>query len=368
MEMEEENNGSIKKTNVLFIVIATIINVAIVVASWLLFAKETTKILDQEWNWGWAIIFILALYNILSLKVAKATGDMARYGTVWGIVEVFGRPVYGKGPGGLFYVPLGIANLILLPYTTVEDQYPDDPEKVWKGEQDKIPVGMVPPIRLTSGGSEKETTDPLERRLTLEISFVNRFIIINPVLFRKRIGTLEEFRRQIRDIVVRIGGQEIAKKVPKDILEKWEDVNIELEKIVRGTVEDWGVKTQNVFMAEFDPSKRVNTAMADATEALYLKKKKETDALAQRFVDEQAGVGKGAAEKAILDGRTEGIENMAKKLSIASSIILNAETARAITNNPGQKTVITGVKGFSDLIGIATGIEKTLKDEEGGKK
>ncbi|MBU4353182.1 SPFH domain-containing protein [Patescibacteria group bacterium] len=361
MRENETKESVAKKVNVLFLATATIINILIVAVAWFLWQEETTKILGQEWNWGWAIIFALILYNIFSLKIAKATNDMTRYGTVWGVVEVFGRPVYGKGPGGLFYVPLGIANLILFPYTTIEDQYPDDPEKVWKGEQDKIPVGMVPPIRLTSSGSEKETKDPLERRLTLEISFVNRWRITNPILFRKTIGTIDEFGRQIKDIVIRTGGQEIAQKKPKEVLEEWEKIDEKLKKIVKETSEGWGVETQNVFMAEFDPSKRVNTAMADATEALYLRKKKETDALAQKFADEQKGAGEGAAEKAILDGRTAGFEKMAKKLKIKSELVLNAETARAITSNPGQKTIIVGPQGFADIVGITTAIGENLK-------
>lgn len=362
-----------KSKNVFFVVVALILNAVIVGFSLVLIfqktlvpTEETSKILGLEWNLGWIIAFVLTLYNIFSLKVAKATGTMAKYGTVWGVIEVFGRPVYAKGPGGLFYVPLGIAHLIVLPYTTIEDQYPDDPEKIWKGDQDKTPVGMVPPIRLTSSGSEETTKDPLERRLTLEISFVNRFKIIDPIVFRKTIGTLEEFRRQVRDIVVRTGGQQIAKRSPKDVLEKWEEIDTELNGIVEKTAKDWGVITQNVYMGDIDPSKRVNTAMAEATEALYLRKKKETDAEAQKFVDERKGMGEGAAEKAILDGRTAGLAEMKDKLGLEPGLVLSAETARAITNNPGQKTVITGVKGFADLIGIATGISKTLKDEKNG--
>jgi len=73
-------------------------------------------------------------------------------------------------------------------------------------------------------------------------------------------------------------------------------------------------------------------------------------------------------QKAILDGRTAGLKTMKDDLGLAPDLVLSAETARAITQNPGQKTVIVGPKGFSDLIGIATGIEKTLKDDDGGNK
>ena len=68
------------------------------------------------------------------------------------------------------------------------------------------------------------------------------------------------------------------------------------------------------------------------------------------------GRGDGKGEKARLGGRTAGSKKMAKDLGVDPSVVIGAETARAITENPGQKTIITGAPGFRELMGAAAAL------------
>ena len=94
------------------------------------------------------------------------------------------------------------------------------------------------------------------------------------------------------------------------------------------------------------------------------------DAEAQKEKDTLRGQGEGAGEKAILDGRTEGILNMVEKLRVSPELIINTETARKITENPGQKTVIAGSEGFNNLMAIGSAFGETFRGEvpEKGKE
>ena len=91
------------------------------------------------------------------------------------------------------------------------------------------------------------------------------------------------------------------------------------------------------------------------------------------------GEGDAAAELARLKARTEGLSGMKDGLGIPAEVVVGSETARAITNNPGQKTLIVGTQGITDLIGVAAAVgegiasdskkngEPSTETEEGGE-
>lgn len=321
------------------------------------FSRQKTMIINEEWNWGWVIFFTQTLYTIFSFKIVGPTELAA--------ILFFGRPIKSVS-SGLIFVPLGICQLAKETRLTIQDEIPADPEHIFRGDG-ATPPNMFPPIRIPFN-DRPEGDDPLSRRITAEIVPVIRWRIKDYICFLTTIGSRQEAKRQMEDATVGLCMRELPHKTVAEALIGLKDFNIELQKTIEEMVEKWGIHTETAQIKQINFHHALNDSISSVPEAEFKAKATVKTAEAEKKKRSLEGAGSGAAEKAILDGRTEGIENMAKKLSIASSIILNAETARAITNNPGQKTVITGVKGFSDLIGIATGIEKTLKDEEGGKK
>ena len=59
---------------------------------------------------------------------------------------------------------------------------------------------------------------------------------------------------------------------------------------------------------------------------------------------------------------------MSKELSVDGASVLAAETARGVTSNPGQKTIIAGSGGFKDLAVIGSVLGESLAKEKEAKK
>ena len=58
---------------------------------------------------------------------------------------------------------------------------------------------------------------------------------------------------------------------------------------------------------------------------------------------------------------------MSAELNISGNAVLAAETARGVTNNPGQKTIIAGSGGFKDLAVIGAVLGETLTNGKEAK-
>ena len=378
-----------KKTNASFVVIAIIINIAIVLVAWFLFidiektdtAKETAKILGQEWNWGWAMFFAQILYIVFSFKTVGPTE--------LGAILFFGKPVK-EVSSGLVFIPLGICKLQTETRLTIQDELPSDPQHIYRGE-DKIPEGMFPPIRIPfgfprtaedlekldikfpPGMTKKELVvpledDPLNVRVTAEVVPIIRWNIKDYIQFLTTIGSRKEARNQMEDCAIASLTREFAKITPAVALANLGTYSYALEEEIKERIEGWGINLKNAQIKAINFHRDLNTAIGEVPRMKLKAKTITINAKAEKEQKRLLGEGEGAAEKAILDGRTAGLKTMKDDLGLAPDLVLSAETARAITQNPGQKTVIVGPKGFSDLIGIATGIEKTLKDDDGGNK
>ncbi|MBU1159957.1 hypothetical protein KKD04_02130 [Patescibacteria group bacterium] len=379
-----------KKTNASFVVIAIIINIAIVLVAWFLFidiektdtAKETAKILGQEWNWGWAMFFAQILYIVFSFKTVGPTE--------LGAILFFGKPVK-EVSSGLVFIPLGICKLQTETRLTIQDELPSDPQHIYRGE-DKIPEGMFPPIRIPFGFPKTAEElgkldikfppgmirrelvvppedDPLNVRVTAEVDPIIRWHIKNYIQFLITIGSRKEACRQMEDCTIAALTREFAKITPAVALANLGTYSFLLEAEIWERIEGWGIGLKNAQIKAINFHRDLNTAIGEVPRMKLKAKTITINAKAEKEQKQLLGEGDGLAEKAILDGRTAGLLEMKTQLALESDIVLSAETARAITNNPGQKTVIVGTKGFSDLIGVATGISKTLKDDgDGGQK
>lgn len=360
LEEEERENGNReeevkKKTGMAFWIITTIACI-ILFAVDLYFSTKKVMIFGEEWNWGWAIFFAQLLYTIFSFKTVGPTEIGAKL--------FFGKPVQAVKPG-LIFVPLGIFKLKKETGLTLQDELPGDPEKIYR-EDGPAPAGMFPPIRIPFANTPKGD-DPLYRRVTAEVIPIIRYKISDYLLFLTTIGSIEAAKKQMEDSTIALCMRELTKIPVADALISLQKFNHELQKTIEKLVHPWGieVKTAQIKLINFHHD--LNQAIANVPEAEFAAKVLAKKAEGEKTKRQLEGEGDGLAGKAILDGRTEGLKKMKNDLGLTPDLVLSAETARAITQNPGQKTVIVGTKGFADLIGIATGIGKTLKDDGGEK-
>ena len=140
----------------------------------------------------------------------------------------------------------------------------------------------------------------------------------------------------------------------------------ELRDLVAGTKSSrpWGVEIAIAEVKSIIFSHELSVAILRVPEATLQAKATVIEAEAQRKKLELEGRGEGAKERETLKGRTTGLKKMMAQLNLEGPAVLGAETARAVTQNPGQKTVVIGTDGFKELIGIAKAAGSVLKDTE----
>lgn len=374
--MEEKNENEKGKKLLGFWLIITVIYLLFLVIEYFYLSGKKEAIFGEEWNWGWVAFFTQILYTIFSFR---AVGP-----TELGAVLFFGKPVK-EVSSGLVFVPLGICKLETETRLTIQDELPSDPQHIYRGE-DKIPDEMFPPIRIPFGFprtaeelkkldikfppemTKKELVvpledDPLNVRVTAEVVPIIRWHIKDYIQFLTTIGSRKEARSQMEDCAIVSLTREFAKITPAVALANLGTYSFALEEEIKERIAGWGINLKNAQIKAINFHRDLNTAIGEVPRMKLKAKTITINANAEKEQKRLLGEGDGLAEKAILDGRTDGLKNMTDKLDIDAGIVLSAETARAITSNPGQKTVIVGPRGFTDIVGIATAIGENLKTE-----
>lgn len=307
-----------------------------------------------EWNWGLALFLALVLYTITSFKTVGPTELGARL--------FLGRPI-DQVSSGFVFVPAGIFTLELATRLVVQDELPSDPENIFRGDG-PTPKGMFPPIRIPFGPPSKNDgiplDDPYNTRMVAEVVPVVTWHIEDFVMFLTTIGSVKEARRQMEDAAIAMLTEAFAKITPAAALKDLATHSEDLKKAIDAKVLGWGINLKSSKIKPINFSHTLNTAILEVPEATVKAKAAIIIAEGEKRKRTLEGQGAGAAEKAVLDGRTAGLKNMMEKLDIKGHAVLAAETARGVTNNPGQKTIIAGSGGFSDLAVIGTVLGETL--------
>jgi len=335
-----------------------------------LLSKTGTEVFGAELNYGWTVFFGHLFYLIISIKQVGPTE--------LGAILFFGKPIQ-EVESGLVFVPFGICSLITENALIIQEQYPDDPEKVWKGDSDKMPLGgkFVPPIRIThKAGTEHETKiDPLHKRMTTEVSIIVRYKIKKGkyITFLQTIGDTKEARRQIRDTVVATARKEFARKTPATTLEEWEIVDKKLKDDIVELVKLWGVEVDDVRMEDLDFGKTVNIALRDVPEAVLKKDVTKTNADAEEYKRTHEGMGTAEARRIFLEAEAVGYNRIAQELGITEgSFILAMESAKTALEK-SKYSIVSGSDGMKDIFSMASVIQSILpkiKEEvdDSGKK
>jgi len=328
------------------------------------------KMLGYEWNWGLATFLAQVLYTVGSLSTIGPTE--------LGALLVFGRPVKELG-SGLVFIPFGICSLEKETRLVIQDELPTDPDKIFRPGKEESELNIAdpkykdfkPPIRIPFGYPDKEgleNEDPLDNRVTAEVVPVIRWKITKGkyLTFLTTIGSREDARRQMEDTTVATLMEAFAQITPAVALKGLKAHNENLKKKLIESVVGWGIEIIDAEVKAINFNRSLNEAITSVPEADLEKHAKILIAEGERRKLELEGEGAGAAEKAILDGRTEGLVQMAKKLGVNPELVLSALTAQSITDNPSDKVIIAGSEGFTNLAAMAGAIGETIK--KGGSK
>lgn len=330
------------------------------------------EIFGESYNIFTIVVYSILLYFAASLRIVGPKE--------LGCVLFLGRP-WRNVSSGLVFVPLLICWLVTETRLVIQDELPTEPEKIYRGsegdpEGSTVPpelaaLGFKPPIRVTFAGRNEATNtgfglvidedDPYDRRLTEEVVPVIRWKIDDFKTFLTVIGSVDEAKKQMEDTCVKMFTEELTKVSPAVALlrisEYSSDLQTAIEKLVHknGNNPGWGIHLESAQIKAIRFSKTLNAAVQNVVV-------QERNKMAKI----REGEGLGGREKAILDGRADGLTKMAKDLDVKGAAVLGAETARAIAgegDKSSQRTIIAGSGGFTDLVGTAAAIAKSFADK-----
>ncbi|MDP2655197.1 MAG: hypothetical protein Q8P17_01395 [bacterium] len=356
-----------------WIPVVLVYGLLLIVAVFLNFFEDPIEIFDEEYGTGTIMLYTLLLYTAASLRIIGPKELGCRL--------FFGKPIDNVS-SGLTFVPLWIYGLVTETRLIIQDELPAEPDKIYRGDKDDefgktVPkelqsLGWKPPIRITFSDHNKESekpelmigeNDPYDKRLTAEVVPVIRWKIDDFVVFLKTIDSIDDARKQMEDTCVKMFTERLTKVSPAVALLRISDYSDELkiaiETLVHGSEANpgWGIRIENAQIKAINFSQTLNAAVQDV---VVKERKKMADIL--------EGQGLGGKEKAVLDGRTDGLAKMAKDLDVKGNVVLGAETARAIAgegDKSSQRTIIAGSGGFVDLVGTAAAIAKSFTDKGG---
>jgi len=305
----------------------------------------------------WAALALLLAYYVTSL-VKVETG-------FHGGITVLEDPALETGPGW-FFVPRFLAEIDTMPAYTSQDQFPADPEKVSKRDDN---LGLLPgefrPIRAMTAGSKPENgDDPLNTRLNLEVTAAVRWSLRDQGFFdlyiripgRRWDEKLTNIRKQMRDTLETELIEEIAERSPFEVNRDMPVINAQLKTELQTAVDDWGIEIEEARMQAPDFPHSVNIALASIAEARAIRQATETTALGEKTRLTLVGEGEAAARIANAEARKrelaaegEGLREAADAMGITPEDYRAGEIAKATI---GEGTLILGAEGIAQAIGL----------------
>ncbi len=320
-----------------------------------------SMLFKMRWDWGLSLFLVIVFYTIISIKTVspKERGARTFLGKIIDILE--------SGP---VFIPLVFCDLEKAPRLNIQSELPSDPENIFR-EDGPVPEGKFPPIRIPFGppsedGEGISKDDPLNARMTQEVVPVITWRVKNYRQFLTTIGSIEEAERQMEDMSIAMLMESFTTITPAVALKSLPTYNKLLKEAIDNKVDtndgnSWGIDLIEAKIKIINLSHKLNEAIQAVPEATMKKRATIITAEGEKEKRRLEGEGSGEAEKTILNGRTDGLKKMVKELGVNGQEALGAETARGITNNPGQKTVIAGSGGFGDLIKTAGSIIEAVK-------
>lgn len=323
-----------------------------------------SKVVGHTWLYLAALVALVAGFFYLGLAFEGHMRYIIWVSGIWylasgfrviGPEEYVGVQLLGKPTivvtGGPLIVPPLLFTETHLPRRTQQMELPDEPERIFRDDHDKaVPDGMIPPIRVTfaqgTASGSGATDDPLEQRLTAEVSPFVRFRIRDFWTFFVRIGDMQEARRQLSDLAISELQTRLAQLTVAQALKDKSNIDKELDNLIRTESEKWGIEIATVGLKLFGIPKRVNESIANVAKAVADKRKTVIDADAKSYELATVGEGEGKATKHKLDGETDGLVKRATDLKVAGADVLGARIAEAMGTSPSSKIIL----GADELI------------------
>lgn len=348
----------------------------LVLQALLLNVALTFSDLSVAFSWGGALVTLQLSHLWLSLKYVKENE--------LGGVLFYGRPV--SLVSGLVLVPIGLLNLKTLPKTLNQDQFPGDPQIVWKSpdeayfklEKEERDRYVLPIRALTATPKETDTRSILNTQMTVEVTFYVKWTIEQFWIFLVRIGAVEELIRQLRDSGERVLVQQIAALTPLEIQPNLNTINTALCNELEKITQDSGIRINEAAMLSPDLTRDVNVAMRN----IAVEKARAQQLIVQAEASAQATILTAEAEKKRLSLEGDGnahatqaelgaLAEGAKALNVDAGIVIDLKKAQGFATGTATIFFDQNANTGGNLLGVAARLAagaKTALDDEPKKQ
>lgn len=306
---------------------------------------------------AWSIFLLSLSYWVTSIRTVQ-TNELAG-------VMVLEQPAFESGPG-LLFVPRFICEMDTMPAYTVQEQFPSDPEKVSKRDDDLgLREGEFRPIRaITSGAKEQFGDDPLNTRMTLEVTFAVRWRLRKEGFFdmyvkipgRRWLDKVATIRQHMRDTGETELLEEITERTPFEVVRDMNKLNDDLKSELQNAVKNWGIDIEEARMQAPDFPHELNIELARVGAARARRQTVETDAEAEKTRLTKVGEGQASQVISMAEARKqeqkalgEGMRAAADALGITGEKYFEGEVAKATI---GEGDVILGAEGIAQAVGL----------------
>jgi len=336
------------------------------------------------------LVLLLQAFHIKASLRSIGVDDLAGF-------SLFRRPWF-MPKTGLYLVPFGILELVKANRNYKDKRFPGPADKIFRVSKtkqetrdggDMPPEGkdLVRPIYVTTGEPrltdvdkqklEKEDANPLDRQLSVEVSY---FIRYRPDqehggIFRiarnlaSQTGDIDE---RIQNLVQEQSERDIksvlTRHTPATIIENWDLINKVFIMKFRLAVMRLGIDVDKNGggLDDMNPSHITNEAQAEVTRAQFRKLATITDAEADKEKRRKEKEGDAAGELAWLTAQAKGRKEIMDSLKVSGDAVLASEAVREVL---GETDVVLagGEGGMRDILGFVKGAQSVLKSGTGGK-
>lgn len=331
----------------------------------LLISALTEPILGTAVAAAWLIAWLA--YVLTSFQIVQENEA--------GGIFVLQNPAREVEPG-LRFAPRFITELNKLPLTSQQNEFPDNPENVSKRDDaEGLPPGMKRPLRVTTDGIEPSEaglhTDPLKRRLTLELQVVvvwrlakGRFFDMwNRLPESRGSSRFARLIEQMYDSVDVQVTEKVSQVTPAELLKNFASINEKIATELQNDLGRWGVEIERAHLKSPDIPKDVNDALAavvagtataqrDVIAAEGAKRATQLAAEGERYRIEQIAEARKTEERL----RGEGQRAAADALGVDGEQYF---VGHVLTETVGEGSVIiTGSGGMTDLLALGEALKK----------
>ena len=238
-----------------------IVNVIVIIALSVIGVVSVSLMFTPLTLVGWVALAINAVYLRKSYTVVPL--DKV------GAMTLFGGASIGDVVAGWYFTPLWIVKIKQGRGTAVQDELPDEPQNIFRGDG-PMPQDKVPPIRIKFGPPPANPTDPIDIALQLdpynkemvtEVVPVVAWYISRPTTFFTKIGTEENCRKMLADLTVSTFGDEFAKVTPAKAALTLKKTSAEMMAELVTKTATWGITIDEAFIKPFIFSHSLNLAV-----------------------------------------------------------------------------------------------------------